>query len=487
MKVDRSVHKVQTKMKTERTTKTIAEVEEINTHGFANADAAAKHVMGIYRWVDKRFRAQVYNYGVRLLLEFVVPEPAAFYRAAMKRRMPLPNGIREPAPFVNLAGAPLTADDITAFTYAGYAGRYNAAGVTPPPSTYTYVSTTIVKEGLDPGKTATVEKTLVIPAGYELLDVTATAAVLWVNHPKFSLQMGAYYWSILDEPPADGSPSMKLDTWNNPTNGYPISGSYPLSVVSYDALAFAANIQGTCVITTATLATWQLQTFDKIYAAYQAMKTAYDQKVTQADAVADIAREGRNPATNRRIEKTELKKLCVTMLTGEHFSRYHAMTDPPRGSARAAELDVDETLVEGPIIQFFEQAFEWDQMTYQYYQYFWGRKRTWPDVSRLTDPDPLFEQFLTAGAARVVVPVPISYVPAVEFLLQSHRDLPAKVWGGGHRPTIDDKLYISIAEEMRDQTDDLAGATPEGDPWEFTLPTTLVWLQKGPELPVFVP
>jgi len=40
---------------------------------------------------------------------------------------------------------------------------------------------------------------------------------------------------------------------------------------------------------------------------------------------------------------------------------------------------------------------------------------------------------------------------------------------------------------MRDQTDDLEGATPEGEPREYTVPTTLVWLQRGPELPVLNP
>ena len=125
-------------------------------------------------------------------------------------------------------------------------------------------------------------------------------------------------------------------------------------------------------------------------------------------------------------------------------------------------------------------------MTYLFYPYFWGRKNQWVEVTHLTDPDPQFGQFLTAGAARVVVPVPIAYVTAVQFLLQSTTtDLRKKVWGGGSRPTLDDPLYVSVTEEMRTQTDDLAGATPEGTPWEFTLPTTLVWLQPDATLPKF--
>ena len=96
-------------------------------------------------------------------------------------------------------------------------------------------------------------------------------------------------------------------------------------------------------------------------------------------------------------------------------------------------------LDQGPIIQFFEQAFEWEQMTYFFYPYFWGRKKNWPTTVNLSDPDPLFQQFLTAGAARVVVPVPIAYVDDVLYLLQNPHHatkLKDKVWGGGPTPII---------------------------------------------------
>jgi len=484
--VDRSVTKVQTKTKTERTTKMLNEVEEINTHGVINNEPGAEHVVGIYRWVDKHYRAQVYNYGVRLLLEFIIPEPATFYNASQQWRAPQSPSLREPEPFLNLKGKPLTVADINEYDYSGYVSRYNASGVTPPPPPMKYTGNTLVKEGLNDGVTVTIEKTLVIPEGYELYDLSATASILWRGFPKFSVQMGGYYWTILDQG-GGGSPNLRTELWNNPDTIRPITGICPLSVATYDVNAFAVNIQAICKITTEWFAVWQLQTYEKIYTAYKALQTEYDQKVTQAEATVSIAIEGRNPTTNRTIEKTELKKLCITMMTGEHYKRFDAMTEAPGNLKAPAEVDVLEALDEGPIIQFFEQAFEWEQMTYLYYPYFWGRRKNWMEVTNHTSPDPLFEQFLTAGAARVVVPVPIAYKSAVEFLLQSKDpDLRKKVWGGGSRPTIDTPLYTSITEEMRNQTDDLEGATPEGTPWEFTLPTTLVWLQGGPELPVFV-
>ena len=486
--VDRSVSKIQKKTKAERTVKTVGEVEEINSHGLDNTSPGTDHIVGVYRWVDKRYRAQVYNYGVRLLLEFVVPEPAAFYSAAQIGRALKNLDARRPEPFVNLAGAPLQPTDLNDSTYLKYGAVYGAAGLTPPPAEYTYVGTTLAKENIKAGESiAVTSKDLVVPEGYLLWDYRAIVSILWVGGPKFSLQVGGRQVVILDDPNPSAIARIKNATDDlAPGVTEPVpAGPVPLSVGAYDVVAFAVNIHAICFRTPARYEKWQLETFDKIYAAYLALEKEYQQKVAQAKAAVGIMIEGRNPAANRVIERNELKKLCITMMTGQHFKQFNSMTDPPDKPAHYPEIMINDALGEGRIIQFFEQAFEWEQMTYVYYPYFWGRKKNWVEVNRITDPDPMFEQFRTAGAARVVVPVPMAYVKAVQYLLQQDVPLSQKVWGGGDRPTLDDPLYESIAQEMKDRTDDLDGARPEGDPWEFTLPTTLVWLQPDSTLPSF--
>ncbi len=490
--VDRSVSKVQIKTRTERTTKTLNEVEEINTHLVDNAQPGADHVIGVYRWVDKRYRAQVYNYGVRLLLEFVVPEPAAFFRASQLRRALKSVNATPPAAFLNTSDGPLTVADITETDYLLYASRYNVAGVTPPPQLHKYIGISLIKEGVGLGQAVAMEaKDFLVPEGYVLIYYSATASILSAHASRFSLQIGPDTHLLLHKPwpPDPDVPDMTIHEQGTPKQVVNWTGAVRVTVAAYDVRGFAVNAQGVCLRDDAgqrTLQKWQLQTFDKIQAAYQALKNAYDQKVAQAEAAGGIAIEGRNPGLNRTIEKDELKKLCITMMTGQHFKQFNAMTDPADKPAHHPEVQVLEALAEGRIVQFFEQAFEWEQMTYLFYPYFWGRKRNWVEVSNLSDPDPLFARFLTAGAARVVVPVPMPYADAVQYLLQSKEtDLGKKVWHGGERPTLGSDLYISITEEIRNQTDDLAGATPEGTPWEFTVPTTLVWLQPDAGLPKF--
>ena len=81
---------------------------------------------------------------------------------------------------------------------------------------------------------------------------------------------------------------------------------------------------------------------------------------------------GQNPLINREIEKTELKKWCIKLLLDTWvFGSFDAMKqnkdEPP-------DFDIFDAVGEGKPIQFFEQAFEWENITYLFYPYFWGRR-----------------------------------------------------------------------------------------------------------------
>ena len=273
-------------------------------------------------------------------------------------------------------------------------------------------------------------------------------------------------------------------------------GYVPLAITAYDVTSYAVTASIYCQRQDYFFEAWQLQTFDKIMASYKALQAEYEQRMAAAQNLRGIIISGHNPGINRQVEQTELKKLCITMLTQQSYTRFQAMEDhdpekengqeqdEPVDAVPAAwpEVNIGEAIDDGKFIQFFEQAFEWSQMTYLFYPYFWGRKSKWIETSNIFDDDLLFTQFLQAGAVRVVVPVPLAYVDAVLFYLE---DPSHPLWGGGGTPRLCDPLYVSLADELRGMTDDLEGAKPEGTSWPIVLPTTLVWLQPGPELPQF--
>ncbi|MBN9338301.1 MAG: hypothetical protein J0I88_10740, partial [Chryseobacterium sp.] len=77
----RALDRVVTKVHQERVEKMIEEFEENNTHGFDNRKGD-QHVVGVYRWVDKLMKNQVWNYGKRLMFEFAIPQPSKLHRLA---------------------------------------------------------------------------------------------------------------------------------------------------------------------------------------------------------------------------------------------------------------------------------------------------------------------------------------------------------------------------------------------------------------------
>src|SRR5439155_16172041 len=100
----------------------------------------------VYRFVDKVYRAQVVSYGKRLMLEFLVPEPAAFLRHALTSR-PV-DGVTQVEPdrpgFCLANGttfAPLQVTDIDPTSYLFWAGKYGASDVVAPPPSLVVAST----------------------------------------------------------------------------------------------------------------------------------------------------------------------------------------------------------------------------------------------------------------------------------------------------------------------------------------------------------
>ena len=485
--VDRSISKIQKKVTTSRTTVSFHETEETDSHGIDNATGAG-NITGVYRWVDKKYRAQIYNYGRRLMLEFVIPEPAAFWRASQKGVGVPTVTATPPAPFVDGAGKPLTPAAFTPATYLTFASRYKAS-VPPPPAEWIQVATAFGQDSIDSGHTfSKAIKDLVVPDGYMMYYYHAQVSAVWSNFPHFVLQVGDDQYYLLKNTGALQGVGVGVGTPPASTDPHP-SGPVAINVMGYDINAYSVNVSGLCSYRPQTYAKWQQDAFDKSYTAYQALQSAYDQAVAKASAqVMGIQIEGRNPGINLGIIKNELKKLCLTMLTGMHFNDFHGMSSPPDQPTHLPEIDPIEALDEGRLIEFFEQAFEWEQITYLFYPYFWGRKANWIMLSNQSDPDPAFMQFLQGGAARVVLPVSRAYDDAMSYFLQPRNpSIPVaqRIWQGGEPPTISDPLFVAIADELRAQTDDLAGAVPEGDPWEYSVPTTLVWLQSDGTLPVF--
>src|SRR5207244_2224733 len=128
--------RVEERVKTVRTTRNLERTEEKDEHELNNTDTA--NVVGIYRWVDKVQRLQMFRFPHRLLLEFQIPEPATYLmwrRSQIDSVNPEPEHLirRKPdfTPLLDKAGKeqPLRPGDIAADNYQWWVAQYNVLGV----------------------------------------------------------------------------------------------------------------------------------------------------------------------------------------------------------------------------------------------------------------------------------------------------------------------------------------------------------------------
>ena len=454
--VNKAVDRVQTRTLTRRTVTTTQSVSEVDRHAFDNK-GGTEDIVGVYRFVDKVYTAQIINYGKRLMLEFLVPEPAAFLRYALTHK-PLDDlDLVKPTPpgYCQADGTtflPLQATDLDADKALYWSSQYGAQDVTPPPPLTVVASAS--KKAPDQLPKSEGDKFIgsdifdvTIPDGYQ----TLTAIVNVYGETQQGAHRIVYQIQDLQGEyvePTDDQQVFDLKMRSTPTVSVSINSN---GFYNYEMLVTVF-----CTASDAKMQQWQLKTFASIMNAYNDLKSDYDQAVRNAKLQgADMVVSGTNPENNRITEQIELKKGCISLLTAQRFDLFDAVARniAPYGYP---EIDFAEAKAEGDYIRFFEESFEWNNMVYVFYPYFWGKKDDWITVAQIDDSDPLFERFLQAGAARVQVPVRWGFQTAMMSLLSHHRP-----WQGDGAVIVagadgngGDDTYLSVVDELKSQTGD---------------------------------
>lgn len=462
---EKTSERVRERVKQELRRRMLEQVEELNRHSITNEPASNGHIRGIYRWLNKVYDARILNYGQRMMFEFVVPEPAAYLLYALIENPPKDNELVKPTPPTYL-GAPLKPSHLTRTNYLDYVAKYQVRNVQAPPPEFQHVSVfdkqDKVQDGSEFGRGAKAD----IPAGYQAYAATVMADYTFTSDEEhhFRVMVGGTDYDVTNY---WGS------TYKTLSNRYKELGiAYHL----FRAWSFALAVDIHCRLTSEGFAKWQQSAFDSIMEAYLVQKADYEEKLAALAIQQGVKVLGRNPLENRRIERDELKKLVLMMLIGN--------TDIARNSMQpGAEpaIDLLRACSNGAWIRFFENAFEWNNIMYVLYPYFWGRKPRWISALHFTDPDPDFAAFLKAGAARVQVPVRPGFEKAIAYFCQF-----GVIWEGNDPPLRDDDLYVPIVDEIAENLGKLDDGVPypeDAEPWEVRVPTSLVLVQNLEEIP----
>jgi hypothetical protein len=254
----------------------------------------------------------------------------------------------------------------------------------------------------------------------------------------------------------------------------PFRGEISITYGGFGLRAFGLGVDLFCALTEEGFAKWQQKAYDAIIEAYERMRGDYEEKLAASQIRRGVQVIGRNPLENRRMEQDELKKWIVMILRGSPYLTINSFL-----SSSEPVLDIAKACQNGKLIRFLENAFEWHNMSYVCYPYFWGRKARWSAALHFTDPDPDFAAFLKAGAARVQVPVRPGFETAVAHFCETGA-IPE-----GEATLVGGSLYVPIVQEITESLGKLDDGVPypEGSgPWEVRVPTTLVVLQDLDEV-----
>ena len=490
--VDRSVQRIQEKIKEKRTLLTIDEVEVINEHKFINHGTATapmaeiKHINGIYYWVNKKYEAQLFNYGTREIIEVVIPEPAAFIRYLATSHPKEGSTVNKPPkPGYCISGKfyPLSVGTLTETNYLDWVTAYNIQDIAPPPSSKTesaiFTSEGEEKSASDISKLAYkisfANKEMTIPPTYQAVEAWFSLGL--IEQDFIQTETGPFSASDIfnGTDPADttkplitygeiiiGRETLGVNS-NSTSNPHHTllnreEGKLAIAASIFSVLPINATVEVRFNRTQRSLQEWKISTFNSIMNRYDILKEEYEEAISGEDAFGGVDIQGKNPLENKDIILNELKRQAIRQMTGQDFGGFDAMRDmtPPPGFP---QHDIDKAWSEGQYVRFVEQAFEWENMMYLFYPYFWGKKKDWPITSQLEDTDPLFKSFLQAGYCRLNIPIRPGFVNTTNTFLStgvipwdSKYDAPVVVTDPDDTEIgVEEEIgpFLSIAEEMK--------------------------------------
>jgi hypothetical protein len=324
---------------------TISAYQEHYRHEFNNTGDNKYNISGVYQWVNKISQCQMYNYGKRLLIDIVIPEPAAFLITQNKDTGPV---LQKPIDLVE------TALDLNESNYAEIAARYQTSGVKPPGDMLFNFSQSFKAEGGGgTAQSSSINLDIEIPAGYLAYSAkiqvgvrTGPTQTVVGDYGFLGIKTGSHieygeprapntFVSVGGEFVKAGTGTVsgtdtKEDTTGVVTFDLPLLGkTISISVAQENYLAMSGTVQICCIRQPWGFASWQQTTYDSILTAYTKQKMDYERSVSEVAISETNVVSGDNPLENTTIISNELKKTCIEFMTAQNFNVFGTVVSAP--------------------------------------------------------------------------------------------------------------------------------------------------------------
>ena len=424
--LNKTVNQISHKVSSTRSSSVLNESEDIEKSVIDNSDGD-KNLICVFRWLNRVFEAQVVNYGSRLMIEFMIEDPAAKFI----RREKEVEGSSYSRPLPPEKNGITSYQSITVENYAELAACYQVTDITAPPIRKKYVCTT-----LRVGQ----ETQLSIPTGYRVVNA-------YVKGFLDGLVPSVLVGRQLITPGSEG----KLGDYGEDI-------TIPIAVMD-DGIKLSpptqsdamVNIEVCCAVSVATMNEWKIMMYGAIMKAYQAQLSDY----------LSLTREsGHSPARSavaaRSIVHKEVKRGCTDIL----FNKMCSM----RGWSVHNFQEVSSFSVNEPrYLQFFDEALEWNEMTSTLYE---GREDDLaPDYN---GEEGSFAEFLDSKLARVLIPVRPGLSMKFLYFLSS-----GMLWPNSDALTPVNQSELALINDLKKLRNQQSSEQCIGEPWEVITPTAL--------------
>ncbi|MBJ6128505.1 hypothetical protein [Microvirga splendida] len=488
--IERAVKRTLDRLKRESKSLFEQETIEENHHGFERDGNAADHVSGVYQYLERISRAKMFWYGERELYDLLIPEPAAliWQLATTHKTLQLPIE----APDADLF-ASLTVDNI-ADKREAVIRAYRVTDIPPLPAATKEIPVSFSATGGGDSAKHASDKELQVPDGYEVIDAdfAISAEVEDDEYPPnggISVAGQVQLWEIT----LSGN---KGQTQKSFTFATPLPGpAVPVAMNADNFTSIAVTGTFRLRLTAVAAKQWAISAYGRVAERYEQLRREYAQAVIQA-----TVSQGPDPVTLpmgtrqwlNQIVRAELQRSAIDLMRNAPVD-YQLVQSHPYANADgtlSAHPVADPVALHEvePEVRFLQQAFEWEHLTWILYPYFWGRRSEWNRTVVTNHPDPDFNVFLNAGAARLQIPVRPGFESMVKHFMET-----GEVYLGEGLPSMGDEGYLPFIGEQ------LTTLGPPGDEvpwppdapreWDVIAPTSLLLVRTlaDSQLPAWDP
>jgi hypothetical protein len=409
----RKDHKVSIKLETKKG------VDDSSFRTITNPSANAVRLD--YFRLMRKWRTDLFRYGIRLTYDIAIPTPGVRLWAQYERIAEIEQTLRTPLQFG------LKPSDLNEGNYRDEALKVRAVVDDMPPlviNTSYYGDIPVRSHDDAEANTFFGRVEFDVPQGYTIFTPFLTASISWwADAPQVFKVLNA----------EAGQPDTIPRTPTNPvtvTSSLPnhvgLTGHIVVEYVYYGVNSGFIQVDVEYERTAAWYEAWQRTVWGQIRAAAEARDQEEKARLQEERDRLWRLLYDKDTLTLRRLEREELVRLVLQWLLGPtdpaladatvdqviqqllaNEESFRLATRPPLLPTldNIGPIGWYRSLLFGEFVKFVHQAVEWENLLYFLYPYFWGSELVGRDKMLFQHPDAEHDRFLRAGYARVVLTI----------------------------------------------------------------------------------